>query len=314
MTAPEDAPVGGATSPAQGSPAPAVPAEISFSTPGGGGAAPTPVAPGVDSLLLQQLLSKFSNLEATVAEQKQRLEVFETAQGEISGPEGIFRHGEKALREIDFLNAETFRGSVTGYRNVEEPGAWESNAPHLYDLNGDPTWQKLNQSRSGAARDEYRLLACTTYYLSGTISVLDETFTEILEALPADSQLCGRINQIFNSLEACESWYRKRLGYIRYKSSMENPETEVLNYLQKEIYGWTDGRQLGSEQIDGFVAEFERSRGKAVVAVAAQAAAKRSVSQGDGDAPRGKFGNNKNPRTKKDSKQSSANSTANTGK
>ena len=88
----------------------------------------------------------------------------------------------------------------------------------------------------------------------------------------------------------------------------------MLNFLQKEIYGWTDGRQLGSEQIDGFVAEFERSRGKAVVAVAAQAAAKRSVSQGDGDAPRGKFGNNKNPRTKKDSKQSSANSTAHTGK
>ena len=87
----------------------------------------------------------------------------------------------------------------------------------------------------------------------------------------------------------------------------------MLNYLQKEIYGWTDGRQLGSEQIDGFVAEFERSRGKAVVAVAAKAAAKRSVSQGDGDSPRGKFGN-KNLRTKKDSKQSSANSTANTGK
>jgi hypothetical protein len=223
MAAPEDVSAGGATSPAQGSPAPAAPAELTFSTPAVGAAAPAPAAPAVDTnLLLQELLNKFSIVETALADQKQRLDAVTAAQSEISAP------GERDAetlrsRDADFIDPADYKGSVYGFDC--EPPSWDQNEPHLYDLHGDPTLQKLasKRDRSRAAHDEYRVLACTTYYLSGTISVLDETFRSILDKREHSPDVYDRFNRISNTFAACESWYRKRLGYIRIKAGQGRP-------------------------------------------------------------------------------------------
>mmetsp|Transcript_29814 Transcript_29814/g.73899 ORF Transcript_29814/g.73899 Transcript_29814/m.73899 type:complete len:335 (-) Transcript_29814:877-1881(-) len=129
-----------------------------------------------------------------------------------------------------------------GFDKLPPHGA--SHKPHLYDLHGEPTYDRL-QAKEGARQqqEEYLLLYCTTFSLSVALKSLNEALGDALSQDTHDSAI---LKPILNTLGEAENWYRKRLAFIRAKESRGIKDSTLIEYLKSEIYGELNSTSLGS--------------------------------------------------------------------
>ena len=182
--------------------------------------------------------------------------------------------------EIDpgpYLDTFDYRDRIgQGFRIYPERGA--TLRPHLYDLHGEQTYGQLMGDNKTGSAEEYRVLHCTTYYLSCALKALEENVGEGLEEGTEDYAV---LRPIFNTLSETELWFRRRLAFIRAKSKSKNVDPVFIEVLRSRIYGETDTTSLGSPDIDTWEQEFLQAKTKQLLAQGAKVAATRRTPGAD---------------------------------
>lgn len=141
--------------------------------------------------------------------------------------------------------------------------------PHLFDISKDHTARLLSDRSYHAGLEEYRLLYCNTFYLSCALKALTETVGASLE-VPEDEEL---IRPILNTLDATESFFRRRLAYVRIKLRATNKDAGYMDWLQTQLYGVTDAGFSGSSEIDKLEKQYFKQYTKQVMQQGAKLAA-----------------------------------------
>ena len=105
---------------------------------------------------------------------------------------------------------------------------------HLYDLHGD---------RTHDIPKEYRLLVCICLYLSVLNKAIEETVGELLTPENSDTSILRP-----NSYQEIESWFRKRIAFIRAKAASTNQEGQYIEFFRSHIHGLGDSAKTRSYQ------------------------------------------------------------------
>ena len=119
-------------------------------------------------------------------------------------------------------------------------------APHLYELHGDRTHDFLKDGKRKSECEEYRLLVCICLYLSVANKAIEEIVGELLTPENSDTAI---LRPIINTYQEVESWFRKRIAFIRAKAASTNQDGQYIEYLRSHIYGQGDSAELGSAAI-----------------------------------------------------------------
>jgi hypothetical protein len=159
---------------------------------------------------------------------------------------------------------------------------------HLYDLHGD---------RTHDIPKEYRLLVCICLYLSVANKAIEETIGEGLTPENSDTAI---LRPIINTYQEVESWFRKRIAFIRAKAASTNQDGQYIEYLRSHIYGQGDSAELGSAAIKKLEILFTAQTHRAVCNQAAKEEGRKQLAKGKdprGGADGGRGGFNKDRRT-----------------
>jgi hypothetical protein len=175
------------------------------------------------------------------------------------------------------------------------PAAGAPLAPHLYDLHGDRTYGLLKDGNRKSECEEYRLLVCISLYLSVANKAIEETIGEGLTPENSDTAI---LRPIINTYQEVESWFRKRIAFIRAKAASTNQDGQYIEYLRSHIYGQGDSAELGSAAIKKleilFTAETQRAvRNQAAKEEGKKLLAKGKEPRGGADGGRGGFSKDK---------------------
>jgi hypothetical protein len=157
---------------------------------------------------------------------------------------------------------------------------------HLYDLHGD---------RTHDIPKEYRLLVCICLYLSVLNKAIEETVGELLTPENSDTSILRP-----NSYQEIESWFRKRIAFIRAKAASTNQDGQYIEFLRSHIYSQGDSAELGSAAIKKLEILFTAQTHRAVCNQAAKEEGRKQLAKGKdprGGADGGRGGFNKDRRT-----------------
>jgi hypothetical protein len=153
-------------------------------------------------------------------------------------------------------------------------GFWK---PQLYDLEQDAVAKRLKAKNLKNQSEEYRLLLCTTTYLSISLKALEETIGEDVRQEQPESTLVA----ILNTLAECESWFRKRVAFIRAKELSEDNDALFIEFLRVEIYGLLSSVNLGSAAINDITSRYRNHTQKQVFLEAAKQQGKQAVQRAE---------------------------------
>jgi hypothetical protein len=159
---------------------------------------------------------------------------------------------------------------------------------HLYDLHGD---------RTHDIPKEYRLLVCICLYLSVLNKAIEETVGELLTPENSDTSI---LRPFLNSYQEVESWFRKRIAFIRAKAASTNQDGQYIEFLRSHIYSQGDSAELGSAAIKKLEILFTAQTHRAVCNQAAKEEGRKQLAKGKdprGGADGGRGGFNKDRRT-----------------
>jgi hypothetical protein len=144
------------------------------------------------------------------------------------------------------------------------------NKPNLYDLRGDATFDALAANPAAKGQlEEVKILICLLLYLSVAIKAIEEKI--VLEPGSSDEE---ELQPVFNTLHEVESWFRKRLAFIRSKADSGNTDPNWIEYLRNKIYGQTNSANLGSSFVESLREEYETSKQRQVQSASAKEGAK----------------------------------------
>jgi hypothetical protein len=105
--------------------------------------------------------------------------------------------------------------------------------PNLYDLRGNKTFDELAANPAAKGQlEEVKILICFLLYLSVAIKALEENF--LLDPGSSDEE---ELRPVFSTLHEVESWYRKRLAFIRTKADSGNTDPNWIEFVRSKIYG-----------------------------------------------------------------------------
>jgi hypothetical protein len=82
------------------------------------------------------------------------------------------------------------------------------------------------------------------------------------------------LRPVFNTLHKAESWFRKRLAFIRIKADSGNTDPNWIELVRSKIYGQSNSANLGSALVTQFQQEYETPKQQQVHFASAKEAAK----------------------------------------
>jgi hypothetical protein len=132
--------------------------------------------------------------------------------------------------------------------------------------------------------EEVKILICFLLYLSVAIKALEEKL--VLDPGSSDEE---ELRPVFNTLHEVESWFRKRLAFIRIKADSGNTDPNWIEFVRSKIYGQSNSANLGSALVTQFQEEYETSKQKQVHFASAKEAAKAQLAL---NKPESKVANN----------------------
>lgn len=184
-----------------------------------------------------------------------------------------------------------------GFREKPFPGAGDK--PHRYNIELDPTYQRLIQKapklpiHKNESLLEYQTLYCSTFYLSCCGAALAAICEEGYEEDPSGGERVSLtrdqvrlLGAVTKTLSEVESTYRERIAYIRYKHEPQK-DSNFESFLAQRLHQ-RDFADYGSRTVTELNEIFDSERQRQVVLQLAKSAAKKGAT-----AP-------KNPREEKD--------------
>jgi len=236
---------------------------------------------------IAELKSSVLQLQSIVAAQTATISAVQQANG-------IFPTQEVPVKEFfNIREGDIVQRIEAGFPVIPPAGALL--APHLYDLHGDRTYGLLKDGNRKSECEEYRLLVCISLYLSVANKAIEETIGEGLTPENSDTAI---LRPIINTYQEVESWFRKRIAFIRAKAASTNQDGQYIEYLRSHIYGQGDSAELGSAAIKKleilFTAETQRAvRNQAAKEEGKKLLAKGKEPRGGADGGRGAFNRDK---------------------
>ena len=189
------------------------------------------------------------------------------------------------LEESPYLPVTGFSRLIEdGFRERPFPGAGDK--PHRYNIELDPTYQRLIQktpklpTHKNESLLEYQTLYCSTFYLSCCGAALAAICEEGYEEDPQGGERVSLtrdqvrlIGAVTNTLSEVESSYRERIAYIRYKHEPQK-DSNFESFLAQRLHQ-RDFADYGSRTVTELNEIFDSERQRQVILQLAKSAAKK---------------------------------------